>query len=205
MVASSPTRLRSAVPALLIALGGLAMIALWIPFTLAHGPTSYDEERVVGGMTMIGWGFLLGVVPNVLVGVGLVVARSRLRESRGRARALAVVVAALLGSALLDLAFLALGPPFSIFLLAPATLALAVLSRGSGLRWGWALLATAYFVALGLLLVPQATSDGFGGFRIYGLAAHVGVGLGWVVLAAGIRTSGRDGSISPKGAHTGVK
>lgn len=154
-----------------IALGGLVMIVLWIPFTLAHGPTSYNEERVVGGMTMIGWGLLLGVVPNVLVAGGLVAARHRLADRRGSGRVLWWVVAALVGSALMDLAFRALGPPFSILALAPATVALAVLTREPGPRLAWALLASAYVVALGLLLVPMETSDGFGGFRIYGLAA----------------------------------
>lgn len=180
-----------------IVLGGTAMIALWIPFTLTHGPTSYDEGRVLGGMTMHGWGFLLGVVPSVLVAAGLVLARARLVAGRGSSWALGVVLAALVGSALMDVAFRALGPPFSIFLLAPATLALAALESDLGRRVAWALLATAYVVALCLLLVPEATSDGFGGFRIYGLAAHVGVGLGWLVMASRTTGSHRDGPISP--------
>ena len=193
---------RSRVAAPALALGGLATIALWIPFTLTHGPTSYDEERVLGGMDMHGWGLLLGVVPNLLVAAGLLLARVRLAPGQGSSRALGVVVAALVGSTLLDLAFQALGPPFSILVLAPATLALAVLSRDLGLRASWALLATSYVVAVALLLVPEATSDGFGGFRIYGLAAHVGVGLGWLALASRITISRPDGLISPKRAHT---
>ncbi len=195
-----------ALPRVVIALGGLAMIALWIPFTLAHGPTSYNEERVVGGMTMIGWGLLLGVVPNVLVVAGLVLTRARLGHGRrAQAWALRVVVLALAGSALADLAFRGLGPPFSILLLAPATLVLAVLTDERGLRAAWALLAAAYVVAVGLALVPLETSDGFGGFRIYGLAAHVAVGLGWLALASTIRTSRMDGLISPVWAHTWIK
>ncbi|MCW2738633.1 hypothetical protein [Nocardioides sp.] len=188
-----------------VAVGGLAMVVLWIPFTLAHGPTSYDEERVVAGMTMLGWGLLLGVVPNLLVASGLVVARASVSTGRRSSLALGVVVAALVGSALQDLAFRALGPPFSLFLLAPATLALAVLAGGRDGRAPWALLATAYVAATGLALVPQGTSDAFGGFRIYGVAAHVAVGLGWLALASWIAISPRDGSISPKEAHTWVK
>ncbi len=193
---------RSRAAGVAVALGGLATIALWIPFTLTHGPTSYNEERVLGGMDMHGWGLLLGVVPNLLVAGGLFLARPRLVVGRGSSWALGVVVAALLGSTMLDLVFRALGPPFSVLVLAPATLALAVLSRDLGLRVSWALLATAYVVAVALLLVPQATSDGFGGFRIYGLAAHVGVGLGWLALASRITISRPDGLISPKRAHT---
>lgn len=185
-----------------VGLGGVAMVSLWVPFTLTHGPTSYNEERVLGGMTMIGWGLLLGVVPNVLVAAGLVAARGRLTGRRGSTLALGVVVTALVGSALLDLALGGLGPPFSIFLLAPATLALAALTRERGVRLAWAFLAMAYVVALGLTLVKQETSDGLNGYRIYGLAAHVAVGLGWLVLAARITFSRWDGPISPEWAHT---
>jgi hypothetical protein len=135
--AAVPTRSAAAA----VALGGLAMVVLWVPFTLAHGPTSYNDERVVAGMTMIGWGLLLGVVPNVLVATGLVLARGRLARSGGTAWALGWVIAAL---------------------------------------------AAAYVVALALALVPQEASDGFDGYRIYGLVAHVAVGLGWVVVASRI-------------------
>jgi hypothetical protein len=171
-----------------LALGGLAMALLWIPFTLAHGPTSYNEERVVAGMDMIGWGFLLGVVPNLAVAAGLVVARAALSEGRrGSARALWVVVGALVASALMDLGFRALGPPFSLFLLAPATIALAVLARDRGIRTAWAFLATAYVAAIGVGLLPLELSDSFGGFRIFGLAAYVASGLGWVAVAGRVR------------------
>jgi hypothetical protein len=79
--------------------GGLTMVLLWIPFTLAHGPTSYNEERVVAGMDMHGWGFLLGVVPNLAIAAGLVVVRAALSEGRrGSARALWVVVGALVAA-----------------------------------------------------------------------------------------------------------
>lgn len=164
--------------------GGLAMVVLWIPFTLAHGPTSYNEERVVAGMDMHGWGFLLGVVPNLAIAAGLVAARAALSEGRrGSARALWVVIGALVASALLDLRFRALGPPFSLFVLAPATIALAALGRDRGLRRAWVFLATAYLTAIGLALVPLETSDSFGGYRIYGLAAHVASGCAWMWLA----------------------
>jgi hypothetical protein len=80
----------------------------------------------------------------------------------------------------MDFAFRALGPPFSLFLLAPATVFLAALARDRGLRTAWTFLAAAYVVALGLALLPMETSDSFGGFRIFGLAAHVAAGVAWV-------------------------
>ena len=173
---------RAAVAA--VAFGGLAMVALWIPFTLAHGPTSYNEARVVAGMDMIGWGLLLGVVPNLAIAAGLLVTRHHLTDlRRGSSWALGVVIAALVGSALMDLAFGGLGPPFSLFLLAPASLALALLTSRQGERVAWACLAVAYVVAIGLALLPLETSDSFGGYRVFGLFAHVASGLAWVALA----------------------
>jgi len=182
----SPAALATRFAAAAVALGGLAMVVLWVPFTLAHGPTSYNEERVVAGMDMLGWGLLLGVVPNVLVATGLVLARGRLARSGGTAWALGWVIAALVLSALADLAFRALGPPFSLFVLAPATIALVVLAAPGGVRVAWAVLAAAYVVALALALVPHEAADGFDGYRVYGLVAHVTVGLGWVVAASRI-------------------
>ena len=71
----APTGLdRVAVAAIVV--GGLAMTALFVPFTVAHGPTSFNEERIVLGLEMHGWGLLLGVLPNLLIGAGL----WRLRE-----------------------------------------------------------------------------------------------------------------------------
>ena len=46
-----------------IIVGGVAMSVLFVPFTVAHGPTSYNEERLVAGWSMHGWGLLLGTVP----------------------------------------------------------------------------------------------------------------------------------------------
>jgi hypothetical protein len=140
-------------------------------------------------MDMHGWGFLLGVVPNLAIAAGLVAARAAVSEGRrGSARAIAVVIgalvaSALVASALLDLRFRALGPPFSLFVLAPATIALAALGRDRGLRRAWVVLATAYVTAIGLALVPLETSDSFGGYRIYGLVAHVASGWAWMRLA----------------------
>jgi hypothetical protein len=179
---------RSTWAAAALAIGGMAMVMLWIPFTLAHGPTSYNEQRVVAGMDMHGWGFALGVVPNLLIAAGLISARAALTEGRrGSTRALWVVVAALLGSALMDAGFRALGPPFSLFLLAPAAVVLAVLGRDRRLRTAWAVLATAYVVAVALALVPLETSDSFGGYRVFGLAAHVAAGLAWIAVAGRLR------------------
>ena len=77
------------VAAVAIIVGGLLMTALFVPFTLAHGPTSYNEEHDVLGWDMHVWGFLLGVLPNVLVAGGLW--RLRARIAGGRRGAVVVV------------------------------------------------------------------------------------------------------------------
>jgi hypothetical protein len=70
-VADRPTGPRTWIAAAVVAIGGVAMTALFVPFTLAHGPTSYNEEREILGWDMLAWGLLLGVLPNVLIVAGL--------------------------------------------------------------------------------------------------------------------------------------
>lgn len=64
--------------------GGLLMAALWLVFTSAHGPTSFNEDRVILGGSMLFWGMLLGGIPNLLIAAGLVVFSSRLALLTGR-------------------------------------------------------------------------------------------------------------------------
>ena len=165
-----------------VAFGGLAMVGLWIPFTLTHGPTSLNEGHTLAGWDMHDWGFALGVLPNVAIATGLLLARRSLTGRRGRRIALGVVVLALLASALVDLALRALGPPFSLLLLAPATIALAVLLP-SPRRWAWAVLGASYTLGVGLALLPQDFSDARDGYRAYGVVAHVVAGLAWIGVA----------------------
>ena len=52
-VADRPTGPRTWIAAAVVAIGGVAMTALFVPFTLAHGPTSYNEEREIVGWDML--------------------------------------------------------------------------------------------------------------------------------------------------------
>ena len=171
-----------------IVVGGLLMAALFIPFTLAHGPTSFNEERVILGLDMHGWGLLLGVLPNLLIGWGL---WWRRKVITGRRRARTVVLAIACGAMLLDalanLVLGGLGAPFVLFILAPTTLGLAALTpvRGAvGVRFRVLLAAIGIILAGGvaLALITNETSDYFGGYRIFGIAVYGIVGILWSLV-----------------------
>lgn len=168
-----------------IVLGGLLMAALFVPFTLAHGPTSANAERTVLGWDMHAWGFLLGVLPGLLVASGLWWLRGRIAGGRPAATVFVVVIGvALVADALMNLAFRALGAPFVLFLLGPAIGALAVLMPGGAPRTRLAVvvLAVVLTVGLGLALVPPEISDAHGGFRVFGIVVYALGGLGWAAL-----------------------
>jgi hypothetical protein len=77
---------------------------------------------------MLAWGLLLGVLPNVLIVAGLWWGRDKITGGgRGARVALMLSCVALLADAAVNLAVRGLGAPFVLFLLAPATIALAVL------------------------------------------------------------------------------
>jgi hypothetical protein len=182
------------IPGMLIALGGVLMTLLFIPFTLAHGPTSINEEHVILGLDMHGWGFAMGVVPNVLIAAGLWLCRDWLAQERRAARiALTVICVALLASAAMDLAFRALGPPLSLFILAPATTVAALtLPPSITARVLMAGLSLCLWGGLVLSLIPLEIQDGFNGYRITGTVMYGAVGLLWAALGLTVALSRRD-------------
>jgi len=137
---------------------------------------------------MHAWGFMLGVLPNVLIAGGLWWLRRPIAgERRAATVLLAVGCAALLLDALMNLVFRALGPPFVLFLLVPVTVALAVLMPADDaaripVRIGVAALGIVLAAGAALALIPLETSDSFGGFRIYGTLVHGLGGLLWAML-----------------------
>lgn len=173
--------------------GGVVASVVFVPFTLAHGPTSYNLEVEVLGWDMHRWGFLVGTVPPLLVGAGLWSLRGRVAgERRAAIRALTVICVALFLFAAMNLAFRALGPPFDLFLLAPASVVAALTARKGPIRALLGLLAAAYCAALTLSLIPMESSDSFGGFRIFGSIAYAGVGVLWAALGVTLLTERGD-------------
>ncbi len=172
-------------PAALV-VGGVLAALLFVPFTIAHGPTSYNIEHEVLGLDMHGWGFAMGTVPPLLIGAGLWRLRPRLAgERRAASMTLAVACVAMFLFAAMNLAFRAVGPPFDLLLLAPALVVAAVTSHERGpVRALLAALALTYCVALVIALVPMSTSDDYAGFRVFGVVAYAGSGLLWAAVGA---------------------
>ncbi len=173
---------------------GLLMTVLYVPFTISHGPTSFNRGNEVLGADMHLWGFLLGVVPCVGLGVAL----WRLRDAASGARATTrkawtVVSVLLLLSAAQDLAFRALGPPFVYFAIVPALLVVAAThrSRGPGdqaVRIVTSVLSLALLAGLVNSIFLQETEDGFGNYRMAGFLLYGAGGLGWAALGVALKS-----------------
>jgi len=166
--------------------GGIIAAAAFAPFTIAHGPTSYNLEREVLGWDMHNWGFLMGTIPPLLIGAGLWSLRAFIADGRRATfRALSVMCVAMFLFAAMNLVVRAIGPPLELFLLAPAGVVAALTTpRKGSIRVVLGLLATAYCAALAMVLIPLETSDSFGGFRIFGVIDYAGVGVLWAVFGA---------------------
>jgi hypothetical protein len=174
--------------------GGLLMAVLWMVFTTAHGPTSYSEDRVVLGRTMHFWGSLLGVTPNLLLSLGLILLYTRLAHSAGRlARwGYAFTLIGLLVPAAIDLTIGALGPPFFSPLLAAGLMMLALGSVRNPRApdesyYPLMLLGILQIIAFGWVLVPLDLTDQVGGYRLYGIVAQLLSGAAWIALGISYR------------------
>ena len=83
-----------------LVVGGALTTVLFIPFTIAHGPTSVNLEREVVGWDMRSWGLLMGSVPPLHISTGLWALRPTLAGWRTAARhALTVMCASMVLSA----------------------------------------------------------------------------------------------------------
>jgi len=191
---SAMVRPSSTAAATSIVVGGILAGAAFAPFTIAHGPTSYNLEHEVLGWDMHRWGFLIGTIPPLLVGAGLWSLRALVAGGRRPAfHALTVMCVAMFLFAAMNVAFRAMGPPFDLFLLAPATVVAALTGAGKRpIRAVLGLIAAAYCAALVIAMIPPETSDRFGGFRIFGGVAYAGVGVLWAIFGV-LLMAGRDG------------
>lgn len=169
-----------------IVLGGLLMAALWLVYTVLHGPTSFQQDRVFLGQGVHFWGMLLGVVPNSLIAAGLIACRGELTPSRRAAIGHALTCGALIVPAVLDLAVQAINAPFFLPLQSVGVLTLAA---GLGPRPAYSTLKPILRVLGGLLgagmvvaFIPADFSDSIGGFRLFGVLAYFLAGLAWSTL-----------------------
>lgn len=172
-----------------LVLGGLLMAGLWLVYTRVHGPTSYDETNALAGRSTLFWGMLLGGPPPLLVALGLGLERGRLTAGLGRRARIghALTVFGLAVAASIDLIIGALGPPFfgpvvglGLLLLAAGRLSGAAPPRtATNLLLALGLLQWAAFAAA---LIPNAVADEWGGYRVYGVLAHLLPGLLWAAL-----------------------
>lgn len=180
---------RAALSGALLVAGGVLMAALWIIFTTAHRPTSFNEDRLVLGASMSFWGMLLGGVPNLLIAAALIILAPRIGLSSGWLARVGYVLLliGLLLPALIDLGIQALGAPIFLPIAAIGLSLLAMGNRDNPRVSGTSralllcvatLLATAFAGAL----VPSEVTDPIGGYRIYGVLAHLGAGAGWALF-----------------------
>ena len=164
------------------------MTLLFVPFTITHGPTSFNEEQTLFRLDMHSWGLLLGVAPNLLIAAGFWTMRRRVAGSSRLAVAACTTICAVLGlSAIADLAFRALGPPFGLFVLAPAAVVVCVSAAPRGAvnaraRVPIGVLAAVLTTGLILALLPAKTSDSFSGYRIFGVLVYAIAGIAWAIL-----------------------
>jgi hypothetical protein len=174
--------------------GGLLMAVLWIIFTTVHGPTSFDQTRVVLGRSTLFWGSLLSIPPSLFLALGLILLYPRLaRSAAGMTRiGYALAMLGLVVPAGLDLfVWGGLGPPFFIPVVGTGLILLALGSwRSQRLPRSslYLLMSVGIFqiIAFALALIPLEVSDQIGGYRIYGLVAYLLTGLGWVAFGGSL-------------------
>jgi hypothetical protein len=190
---------RGVIAPLLIVAGGALKIPLWILFISLHGPTSFNENgRFLGGDPLI-WGAIMSAVPSLLVAAGLVGCARVLGSPIARRVGYILVLGALIIPAVVDLASRALWPPLLIPALAAGALVIGFSARAEP---ALSRLAGAAFLGIGallaavfayMLLIPREVFDDIEGYRIQGIAEHVLVGLGWMVVGIGLLRGGRAG------------
>lgn len=173
-------------------LGGLLMTVLFVPFTIAHGPTSFNRGDVVLGADMHVWGFLLGVIPCTVLGLAL----WRLRDSAAGGTSITraawtAVACLLLLSAAQDLAFRALGPPFLYFVIVPALLVAAATHRSRvpadpAVRRATTALSLVLLAGVVNSTFLQETEDGFGNYRMATFLLYGAGGLAWASLGVAL-------------------
>lgn len=181
----------SLAPWLVIA-GGVLKIPLWILFISLHGPTSFNQGGTFLGGDPLIWGAVMSGVPSLLVAAGLLGSAAALGRPVSRRVGLILTVVALVLPAIVDLGSRALWPPLLVPVLAAGVIVVALggrrqpalggLTVGALMAIGVLLIATFVYA----LIIPGQVFDAIGGYRIQGIAEHILVGIGWIVVGAGL-------------------
>jgi len=178
---------------LLLLLGGFLMAAFWVIFTNVHGPTSFNMDSPFLGKGMFFWGVMTSTPPSLLVALGLILLYPRLVQpgSRLARTGFFLTLIGLIVPAISDWILGAMGPPFLLPLLGIGLILLGVGSRHN--PWMQSERRTILLLIGGLLLlasasffVPQAVSDSFSGYRIYGILVYFLPGLNWAWFGANL-------------------
>jgi hypothetical protein len=169
------------------------MVVLWIIYTIVHGPTSFDQTRIVLGRSTLFWGSLLSIPPGLLITLGLIILypfmASRVVPIKRIGYVLTLI--SLVIPACLDLfVWGGLGPPFFVPLLGAGLILFALGDRNNQRIQGHSLpmliIGTSQIIAFGLALIPLTLSDQIDGYRIYGIFAHLLPGIGWIMIGASL-------------------
>jgi hypothetical protein len=179
--------------------GGIVNVALWPIFTHLHGPTSFNRDDELLGLDALFWGALMEGPSSLLVAAGLAGAYAPLTSPGGRiARwGLALAMIALVLPAIVTIAIRAPVPPLLAPVLGVGLILLAIASRraqtsSSAASLLLALGAVQLFALVWTLAVRPDLIDRIDGYRIYGIAASVLWGIGWVAFGISLLAESRN-------------
>ena len=192
-------------PGVAMIVGGALNAGLWPIYTSLHGPTTFDEQGALLGRGTEFWGSMMEGPSGLLVALGLAGSYTPLVARAGRwgRVGFALTMVGIVIPSLIDLAILAVVPPVLAPVSAAGLIMIAVANRTTS-----SLTRLTRFVLIGLgtvllfaflwaLLVRPDLADRIDGYRIYGVAASVLYGIGWILLGASLiaaRGRGREPS-----------
>jgi hypothetical protein len=169
----------------LVAAGGVLMAALWPLFTSLHGPTSFNLDRRFLGRDPLFWGAMMEGLSSVIIAAGLLALLPGIWSVLDKAARVGyvLVLVSLVAPGVVDLAILSMVPPL-LFPLEAAGLALLAIG-GRRLhpltRIAFGVMAALLTATLLQVFLSIEQFDAIDGYRIHGLLADVGVGIGWAV------------------------
>lgn len=188
-------------PGGLLVAAGLLTVVLWPVYITLHGATSFNRGGRLWGQGPEFWGAMMEGPSNLLIALSLF---GLYRLLAGRPNPMtrvgfALVVAGLTVTGLADIVLRAIAPPLLSPLVATGLILLAIGHRANAAlpRLGrfalWAMGLLLWFSVLWTALLPLAVFDRINGYVVFGIAANVLVGFGWILFGASLRGRRRVG------------